>query len=431
MKQLTFVLLQVFFSLLNIVLRLTGRGAGTALPGLICEQYFPWVYPYLIGKLKNTIAITGTNGKTTTQSILKDILEAKGYTVLNNKAGSNMKRGIISELLKRASLSGELNFDYTIFEVEEATFPKIITDINPQIIIITNLFRDQLDAYGEIDKTQSYIVEGIKLMPKAKIILNFDDPKVREIKDMVTNQAYFVHLEDEITKEIQFEIYDENTDKTQTQAENIVIGKDCKTDDNFKNAFNVILRERNSKILLNGLTLDVPGKFQIYNALSAIAAARLLSVDVNSIRKGIEVFKPAFGRGEEIGNFRILLVKNPAGGTLNIDLIKDIKKLNLMLILNDNTADGKDVSWIWDCDFEKLNQTDIEYIIFSGKRAYDMQLRIKYALSDRKFKNLKMDLETNISNAVQLAKKNGNNFFVLPTYTGMLELRKALGKKLD
>jgi UDP-N-acetylmuramyl tripeptide synthase len=102
-----------------------------------------------------------------------------------------------------------------------------------------------------------------------------------------------------------------------------------------------------------------------------------------------------------------------------------------MLILNDNTADGKDVSWIWDCDFEKLNQTDIEYIIFSGKRAYDMQLRIKYALSDRKFKNLKMDLETNISNAVQLAKKNGNNFFVLPTYTGMLELRKALGKKLD
>lgn len=430
MITLRVVILQIFFRTLNVFLRLTGRGAGTALPGLICERYFPWVYEYLMSNLKNTIAITGTNGKTTTQTILKNILEAKGYKVLNNKAGSNMKRGIISELLKQSDLKGKLDFDYMIFEVEEATFPKIIKDIKPQAIIVTNLFRDQLDAYGEIDKTQSYIIEGIKQMPDAKLILNHDDPKVREIKTKVTNVSSFINLHDEITKEIKFEIY-ENEQTETIDTEKLFTAKDCRVDEGFGNNFNVELKEGRSKLLLNGLNLNVPGKFQIYNALSAIAAARALGVDVNSIRKGITNFKPAFGRGEEIENFKVLLVKNPAGATLNVDLIKNVRKLNLMLILNDNIADGKDVSWIWDCDFEKLNEADIEHIIFSGKRANDIQLRIKYALSTRKFNNIKTDLEPNIAQAINIARKTNKKFFVLPTYTGMLEFRKSLGKKLE
>lgn len=441
MRRIILIKLLIAFKLLNFFLKLTGKGSGTALPGLIGEKYFPWIKDYLLDQIKYKVAITGTNGKTTTQTILNSILVEKGFTVLNNKAGSNMNRGIISELVKRSSITGKLSFDYGIFEIEEATFPKIIESIKPEVIIITNLFRDQLDAYGEIDRTQKFIIDGIQKSPKSKIVLNFDDPKVREIKEIITNETVFIDLKDKLTENIKFESNTE-TKNTEVPNTNIVVGKNCRQDELGNNIFDVEILQNKSKFLLSGVNLKVTGGYQIYNALSALAAARLMGLDIPTIRKGIEKFTPAFGRGETITikrgkttiNFKILLVKNPAGCNLNLDILKIVKNLKLILLLNDNIADGKDVSWIWDCEFEKLNQCDLTDVIFSGKRAYDMQVRVKYALNTRKFINLKKHIDQNINysfkKATELAQDN-ETIYVLPTYTAMLEFRKILGKTVE
>ena len=448
MQRILLIKLLISFKLLNFFLKLTGKGSGTALPGLIGEKYFPWIKDYLLDQIKYKIAITGTNGKTTTQTILNSILQEKGYTVLNNKAGSNMNRGIISELVKRSSITGKLNFDYGIFEIEEATFPKVVESIKPEVIIITNLFRDQLDAYGEIDRTQKFIIDGIQKSPKSKVVLNFDDPKVREIKEQITNETVFIDLNDKLTENIKFESISEITNSqipslNDWQAiSNIMIGKNCRQDELGNNIFDVEILQNKSRFLLSGVNLKVTGGYQIYNALSALAAARLMGLDIPTIRKGIEKFTPAFGRGETITikrgkktiNFKILLVKNPAGCNLNLDILKPFRNLKLILLLNDNIADGKDVSWIWDCEFEKLNQCDLTDVIFSGKRAFDMQVRVKYALNTRKFINLKKHIDQNISysikTAIELAQDN-ETIYVLPTYTAMLEFRKLLGQTLE
>lgn len=445
MRKILLIKLLIFFKLLNIALRLTGKGSGTALPGLICEKYFPWIKNYLLDQIKYKIAITGTNGKTTTQTILSSILQEKGYTVLNNKAGSNMNRGITSELVKRSSISGKLNYDYGIFEIEEATFPKVVESIKPEVIIVTNLFRDQLDAYGEIDRTQKFIIDGIQKSSKSKVVLNFDDPKVREIKDKITNEVTFIDLDDKLTKNIKFEatekLISQNLQNRQVSP-NVIIGKNCRQSVEGNNLFDVEILTEKSKFLLSGIKLNISGGYQVYNALSSVATARLLGLDIPTIRKGIEKVEPAFGRGEKImlkkGKktvyFKLLLVKNPAGCNLNLDILKTVKNLKLILLLNDNIADGKDVSWIWDCEFEKLNECDLTELIFSGKRAYDIQLRIKYALISRKYSNTNKYIDQNINysikKAVELAT-NDETIYVLPTYTAMLEFRKTLGQKLE
>lgn len=443
MRRIILIKLLISFKILNFFLKLTGKGSGTALPGLIGEKYFPWIKDYFLDQIKYKVAITGTNGKTTTQTILNSILEEKGFTVLNNKAGSNMNRGIISELIKRSSITGKLNFDYGIFEIEEATFPKVIESIKPEVIIITNLFRDQLDAYGEIDRTQKFIIDGIQKSPNSKVVLNFDDPKVREIKEQITNETMFIDLKDKLTQNIKFETNSLVPSLEELRdISNIIIGKNCRQDELGNNIFDVEILQNKSRFLLSGVNLKVNGGYQIYNALSAIAAARLIGLDIPTIRKGIEKFTPAFGRGETITikrgkktiNFKIQLVKNPAGCNLNLDILKTVKNLKLILLLNDNIADGKDVSWIWDCEFEKLNQCDLTDIIFSGKRAFDMQVRVKYALNTRKFINLKKHIDQNINysvkKAIELAQIN-EIVYVLPTYTAMLEFRKLLGQTLE
>jgi UDP-N-acetylmuramyl tripeptide synthase len=178
MKHLLLAPIILFAKLMITVLKASGRGSGTALPGYIIGKYFPFTFKLLISQIPHVIAVTGTNGKTTTQTMLNAILSNEdGVRILRNGAGANLSQGILSELLKQSSPLGTLDFTHAILEVEEATLPRIATLLRPDIIAVTNLYRDQLDAYGETDMTETLIRDGIAQCPQARVVVNGDDPR--------------------------------------------------------------------------------------------------------------------------------------------------------------------------------------------------------------------------------------------------------------
>lgn len=410
-----------FTKFLTHALRFSGKGRGTALPGLIIEKYLNFLIPKILELSPYTILITGTNGKTSTRTILTKIFETSGKIVLQNRSGSNLIRGIISEILLQSSLTGKVKADIAVFEVEEATMPKLCRFIKPEQIIVTNLFRDQLDAYGEIDRTQKFIQEAIDLSDDALVILNGDDPRVSSL--VVDSNQVFFGLEDKHRGDFSYEGNNTNEVEVHYKASDIKITKNLGTQ--------FVVNYSNYK-------LSIPGVFHIYNALASIASTNELKISEKDISEGIKQAKPAFGRGEIIkyrnSELQFFLIKNPAGLDLSLDLLKNIdEKINLIFVLNDNTADGKDVSWIWDGQFEKLNKLQIKQIICSGTRTSDMLLRVKYAINglERKSQNEFVSLAKNFQVTTVDLQELPNHlkedkYFVLPTYTAMLNLRKLL-----
>jgi lipid II isoglutaminyl synthase (glutamine-hydrolysing) len=345
-----------------------------------------------------------------------------------------LKRGIIGKFIKESSFTGKVNYTHAIFEIEEATMPRIINELNPTMIVITNLYRDQLDAYGEVDRTQKFLSDSIKLVPNTTVILNADDPRVSILTDGLQNETIYYGMQEKFINNFSYE------GKQVSKKNKTIEAKDLKINDDLTSNF---------KINIDTFHLDSPGKFHIYNALAAIAAANELRIDNKIISKGINNSKSAFGRGELIKkddiNYKILLVKNPVGLSLTLDLLLNVKNPNLVFILNDNIADGRDVSWIWDANFELLQQIKPNSIICSGTRAEDMLLRVKYALEGLKkintneYKSTKFN--TNVTfvkdinrlhNELKTQNSKLNTAFVLPTYTAMLEFRKnILGQALN
>jgi len=424
---LVYVGLNWFTKFLTFVLKVTGRGRGTALPGLIVEKYFPFVIPYVLEKSPYTILITGTNGKTTTRTILANIVEGEGG-VIQNRSGSNLLRGIISEIFSQSDLLGRVSAKYAVFEVEEATIPKLTKLLKPEQIIVTNLYRDQLDAYGEVDRTQKFIQEAIDNSSQAKVILNGDDPRVRNLNAKGNNDTVYFQIDDPLKENFNYEsTLSEDLLKDALTAQHLKINTDLSTDFSYSG---------------KKVNLKLPGYYHVYNAIAAIASAEILEIDPEKIITAVEHTKPAFGRGEvvkfQVKNIQILLVKNSVGFNLNLDLLKNIKNPEIALILNDKTADGKDVSWIWDSQLEILNEIKPKTIICSGTRANDMLMRVKYALpnlQETKESAVYFDEKTgtnvilakNLKSVLNLlAKSQSNTFYILTTYTAMLELRKLI-----
>ncbi len=424
--QLILILTVWVVRLITVLLKLSGKGRGTALPGLLVERYFPSQIPYILNKSPYTILITGTNGKTSTRTFLVNILEQK-HKVISNKSGSNMLRGIISEILTQTNLLGSVNAKLAVFEVEEATISKLSGLLKPEQIIITNLFRDQLDAYGEIDRTQKFIQEAINNSPQAKVVLNGDDPKVVELDTSKCNAVSYVHINDELITKFKYEgsgvIHEDTTDLVATNLE--------------------ILSDLSTKFIWSNNTthLKLPGYFQIYNALLAISCAKELGFNTTEINSGIENTTAPFGRGELVKrdntNYRIFLIKNPAGFNLTLDLLTHVQNPSIAIILNDKIADGRDVSWIWDSELEILNDFKPKYIFCSGTRVEDILLRVKYAYPDLQkqgtntyFSKINQTTVTIDFTQEELLKRiaaqNIDEVFVLATYTSMLKLRKLL-----
>lgn len=436
MNQLLLIPIVAFAKLLTLALRVSGRGSGTALPGYLVGRYFPFVLKALVSQIPVVVAITGTNGKTTSQTMLSAVLDQVPQAkVLRNKAGANLSQGILSELLKQSNAVGHLDFTHAVLEVEEATLPRIARLLKPNIIAVTNLYRDQLDAYGEIDRTEKLIRDGIAQCPSAAVVVNGDDPRTARLTQGLGNATYFMSLAPEYARFLPYEgkLNSRVSGSQGLEATNIHINEDLTTD------FSVQGQINHERVNLPQAKTVSPGFFHVYNALTAIAIANLLGIDGATAIAGLKTFKPAFGRGEILTrqqgdkqvNYRLLLVKNPASFSLSLELLRNIPALKLILAINDNTADGKDVSWLWDSELERLNHADIDWILCTGIRAKDMAVRLKYALDASPSP---IPAEESIRQATDLSFEKagfGDTVFVLPTYTAMLEFRKLMGKTLD
>lgn len=471
--------------------RLFRIGHGSSLPGILAEKIDPKIAKKLSSKLKKgIILITGTNGKTTTAKLISNIISAAGFSKIHNLTGANLVRGVVSSLILHSSLSGRINADFGLFEIDEATLPEAAIKLNPQIIIFNNLFRDQLDRYGEIDKIAKVWKKSLEELffntasgLAAKIVLNVDDPSIAFLGQNLQNfdknfdndqcltsfsaeekNRHQDHIQNNI---ITFGIEDEKykIDKLPSFADAIFCPK-CGTKFEYKTLYlshlgkyfcpkcrlsrpepqifaqKIILKNTEGiDLLINyknqnyGLPMSIVvnlfGLYNVYNILAAVSCGYALGFPSEIIKKALCKFTPAFGRFEKTKIEKtpviLLLIKNPTGATEVIHtLISDKKLKNLFVILNDNIPDGRDVSWIWDTDWESLAPLT-NFIFISGKRAEDMILRFKYA----GFNEKKMILIKNDRKALFAAcEKSGvQPLYVLPNYSAMYSLRNFLAKK--
>ncbi|MCL5094170.1 MAG: MurT ligase domain-containing protein [Patescibacteria group bacterium] len=437
--------LAMFFS------RALKRGGGTALPGLLAQIIDRKILAKLTSNLKNgVIIITGTNGKTTTAKMLTDILSSAKMDVVTNQSGSNLSRGLVSTLIARSSLTGRrTKGDVGIFEIDEATMLEAVPKVDPKIIVVTNLFRDQLDRYGEIDKTATLIGHALEYAKGTTVVLNADDPLVAFLSKFNKNAVFYGIEDSNLNDASGFDNDNRECVECGTKLDYKAryfshIGKYACPKCGFKRpnpentVYKITIKPEETNISLHtskkenaDIRLNVPGLYNIYNALAASSAASFLNVTADQIKYGLENSSAAFGRMEKIQvkdkYLYLLLVKNPTGFTESVKSIVSDKTINILLALNDNFADGTDVSWIWDAEVEPL-ATKTNVVIASGIRALDMAVRLKYAEISPKI----IQVESNLSKALEIGLDQipaGETLFVLPTYTAMMELRNLLVKQ--
>jgi UDP-N-acetylmuramyl tripeptide synthase len=431
--------------------RLLGRGGGAALPGLFAERLDPSIGLKLARRIPHgSIIVTGTNGKTTTSKMLAQILTDSGEKLVRNTSGSNLSRGIVSALIEHASWNGSFKQTQGLFEVDEAAMPAVAAMVQPRAIVVLNLFRDQLDRYGELDTTAGLIGRGIAATT-AELFLNADDPLVASLAQYADRpeQVYYFGIDDAPSDKLAHDV----TADSDTCP---VCGRALRYDKNFfghighyacpEGHFNrpkpsavasrVVSTPAGSSFSLatssekNNISIQLPGLYNVYNALAAGAVAHELGIPSEDMATSLENVEAAFGRVEQVTvNGRplyLLLVKNPTGFNQIIQTFLSQKtQQQLLLIINDNFADGRDVSWLWDVAFEELSG-DRHIIDASGIRATDMALRLKYA--DIATRNVDTDIEKSLNQFIAQLDENQIGY-IIPTYTAMIEARRLLGKK--
>lgn len=427
--------------------RLTGSG-GTAAPGLIALKICPDMVKRLGNQLDKNILITGTNGKTTTARMVSSILKQANINHFHNRVGSNLLRGVASTLLKNSSISGKMPKGfYGLWETDEAAFPIISKQTKPIAVLITNLFRDQLDRYGEINTLADKWKKALLKLPSGSVVLlNADDATVAGLgKNLKTKVLYFGlsnpqlpnrepdHASDAANcpvcmSELTFSkcYLGHMGSYSCPKCGHIQPKKDFTM---VKNNRQIVQIKTPRKIV--SFKNSLPGVYNLYNFTAAASLASLLSIKEADITHALSNFKSAFGRVEKIKagekTLNIFLVKNPTGFNEVIEtLIKNKKKITPLIVINDLIADGTDVSWLWDVNFEKLAPY-LKKPIVSGTRAYDMALRLKYTTSPPQEKIIA--IQPNLKKAIdQLLKSGDQNTYILPTYTAMLQTRKILNQ---
>ncbi len=444
-----------FGKLIALISRYLNLGHGSTWPGHVALALNKNFIKQTLSKNKHLkiILIAGTNGKTTTGKLIQTILEKSGKRVFQNQAGANLLNGIASSLLQHSNVLSTINHDFAVFEVDENTLPLALKEFTPNYLIILNLFRDQLDRYGEVNIIANRWQKAIKnLKNKTTIILNADDPQVSSLGAQVNPPP-------KLNSSYTFVFYFGLNDNTlrQTSHQHAVDSTYC-PNCNSKLYYNSIYYSHLGdweckKCKLKRPSLDISthsiyplqGVYNRYNIHAAICLADKLGISQNYINSALQEFTPAFGRQEEINvlgkKVKILLSKNPISFNESLRTVANLGAKNVLLVLNDRIPDGRDVSWIWDVDFEvyvpKLNK-----IVISGDRCLDMALRIKYAGKfsifnfqfSMKNSNINFQIEGDLSKAISLTLKQlpeDKTLYILPTYSAMLEVRKILtGKKI-
>lgn len=396
--------------------RLLNLGGGFAAPGLYALKIDPDLIQNLSSQIDKQIIITGTNGKTTTSAMLSHLLKTGGAKVIRNRTGSNLERGIASILINHASFFGEIAEKVAVWEVDEAAFNSLALKLKPNLIVFLNVYRDQLDRYGEVDSIVNKWVQTLKKLPSdTKLLINKDDGSLERLfnagKKYETYSVEGLELRGE---------------KDSTSAKEADF-KGTKLNSSLSGS-NFTFEYSQEKI---PVPISIPGKYNVYNAVAALSAKFLISDLSDTEVQSLKDLSSSFGRSERF-NLKgqegfIFLIKNPVGASQVLEtVIPDLsEKETLIMVLNDNFADGKDVSWIWDIDLEKFKMQNAKFkIIVTGTRIYDLALRLKYA--GVKEENIK--IEQSLDEALKNAPKTGR-IFILPTYTAMLELQKILVRK--
>ncbi len=418
------ILLGKLISMLSRRLRI---GGGSAAPGLYALKIEPDLVRKLVTKISKNIIITGTNGKTTTARMIAHFAEESGLKVIRNHTGSNLERGITSTLISGAKLDHppgglrwHLPFNLGIWELDEAAFNTVAPRLNPDIVVFLNVFRDQLDRYGEVDTVVKNWTNTLKtLKSQTKILVNGDDANTKKLAKYFKGKVYQFGVKN-------YKILGEAISHKKEQENLDFEAKNVKLKGLSGSTFSL----HTSHFTLP-VTLPLPGIYHIYDALAAIACGQKLGLPTPKLLTSLKNFIPAFGRVEKFKWGYIFLIKNPAGATQVFETIApQIKSQDrLLLALNDNLADGTDVSWIWDGEFERLSLRAPKgrgnLFFVSGTRAYDLANRLKYAGIDPR----NIIVENDLKKALRQAKDGlKGRLFILPTYTAMLELQRILTK---
>jgi UDP-N-acetylmuramyl tripeptide synthase len=443
---------------IGAVSRALRLGGGTTLPGRIASAVDPSVVSKAARALpRGSLVLTGTNGKTTTARLLADMLRAAGLSVVHNRAGANLISGVASAIVAESRIGGTVVADVGLFEVDEAATPDAVRLLIPKVVVITNLFRDQLDRYGELDYLLSVWREALsRLPPTSVVVLNADDPAVASLADGLSCGVKFFGIDD---ADIGLSEREHASDSTRCPrcarplAYSTIyyshlgnyLCHECglaKPSPDIRARSVRALGLTGTDFLLghpageNRVTFGLPGLYNVYNALAASAAALAAGIDAETLVAAMREFKAAFGRIERIPiggrDLFLALVKNPVGfnqviRTIAPETPTDDRAncpLSMVIAINDHFADGTDISWLWDVDFERLAGR-VESVVVSGTRADDMALRLKYAGVDTGRVTVINDGPAALAAAVEHTPA-GQTCYVLPTYTAMLELRTHL-----
>ena len=449
---------------------LTGR-PGSSLPGRAALKIDPHIIAPLAAQVRRGIIVTcGTNGKTTTNNLLCSALEAQGFCVVSNRLGANMMEGVAAALATAANPLGHLNADYACLEIDEASSAHVLHYLQPDYMILTNLFRDQLDRYGEIDLTMKALEKAIRLAPDMTLVINGDDPLTAFLSKNSGNRIVSFGVSERVGENAQERVPEKRSSENDSQAESsendsltgssgeVREGRFCENcgaplqydfyhfsqlgiyrcpscgfqrpSINY-DAYGVRLSpELSFDIKESGaapvrISAPLTGFYNVYNILAVYSVLREMNLPVDTLEKVLHDFKPQFGRGEvfhvgEQAHQKVLLnlAKNPAGFNQNISaMLQDRSPKDLIIVINDNAQDGRDVSWLWDVDFDRLADRSITV---SGLRALDMQLRLKYV-------EIASDVAPTVEAAIDRYLAAGcDNLYVLVNYTALYEAHKYL-----
>jgi UDP-N-acetylmuramyl tripeptide synthase len=436
-------------------------GAGTSLPGKVARKLDPALLRNLGRQVKyEVLAVTGTNGKTTTCGLLAQFLREANHRVVHNQLGANMVPGITAALVKQSSFTGHLNADYAVLEVDEASMKGITSEIAVQRVVVTNLFRDQLDRYGELDTTARMIQQGIRqtdiMKGQGRLILNGDDPLVTTLGQdpqlQKQNNVLYYGVE-QVTYQhggsvdcpVPFtrEVTQCPACQGSLEYSQITFGhlghyrcRQCgyERPKLTVSAEHVLVTPEESQVRLRygqetvELKMPLPGLFNVYNLLGAAAAVYDMGLPAHVLSSGLQHYQSVFGRAEKKvlrgKNVLVMLIKNPVGASEVLKLVGGDPKGKLLIALNDNYADGRDVSWIWDAQFEVISSD--RQVVVSGVRAEDMAIRLKYAGLPEANIQVQPDLKQALQDALDVTQSD-ETLYILPTYTALLNLNRMLG----
>lgn len=441
-NKLKFYLSLIIARCAYIGIRLLNKSSGTSFVGMlvlkICPDFLKYCSKYI---KKYIITITGTNGKSTTSGLIAHILETAHQKVVHNLKGANMLTGVANVFA--LSIAPLKRYDYAVIESDEAYLTKLYDYMKSDYLVVTNLFRDQLDRYGELNTTAEFIKNAIDKNPDLKLILNADDPIVATFDR--TKYAVYYGFEN-----VEYDCSYEHKSNAPTEVFNCMCGEELKYSKQFfaqqghyycpkcgykrhecnysadvkvYNDYSV-LTVRNRGISFE-FKVNLAGLYNAYNALAAISLGFETGMNQEEIQKSLNTYHAIFGRTEKRtinGNPTVIqLIKNPTGAS---EVLKTVDlKSNIVIAINDNYADGRDISWLWDSDFEQLKNAE-KLVITSGCRANDMATRLKYAGIPQE----KIIVEPNIKKAIDKATTAGKTT-ILPSYTALLKINKEHLKK--